>query len=75
MIEMDENCCQNPNIKIIEGNRICKNCGLIHGPIFVHDYVEYNYKNIVSKSIYAEILMLEINSKILIYRKRKQNNL
>ena len=51
---MDENCCQNPNIKIIEGNRICKNCGLVHGPIFVHDWIEYNYKNIVfRKSIYS----------------------
>ena len=51
---MDENCCNKPNIKVIDRkNRTCINCGLVHTPILVHDFIEYNPKNIVlRKSVY-----------------------
>ena len=50
---MDESCCQNPDIKIINGNRTCIICGLVHTPVLVHDWIEFNPKNIVlRKSIY-----------------------
>ena len=40
---MDENCCNKPDIKIIDRkNRTCINCGLVHTSILVHDFIEYN---------------------------------
>ena len=44
---MDENCCQSPDIKSINRNRTCVICGLVHAPILVHDWFEFNSKNIV----------------------------
>ena len=45
---MYENCCKKSDIKIIDRkNRTCINCGLVHTPILVHDFIEYNPKNIV----------------------------
>ncbi|MHA1830324.1 MAG: transcription initiation factor IIB [Candidatus Helarchaeota archaeon] len=30
-----ENCCDNPDIIEYEGNYICQNCGLVHGPVIL----------------------------------------
>ena len=51
---MDENCCENPDIKIINGNRTCINCGVVHHPYFVNDWIDYNPRNVVlRKSVYC----------------------
>ena len=51
---MDENCCENLDIKIINGNRTCINCGVVHHPYFVNDWIDYNPRNVVlRKSVYS----------------------
>ena len=51
---MDKNCCENPDIKIITGNRTCINCGVVHHPYFVNDWIDYNPRNVVlRKSVYC----------------------
>ena len=51
---MDENCCENLDIKIINGNRTCINCGVVHHPYFVNDWIDYNPRNVVlRKSVYC----------------------
>ena len=51
---MDENCCENLDIKIINGNRTYINCGVVHHPYFVNDWIDYNPRNVVlRKSVYS----------------------
>ena len=51
---MDENCCENPDIKIMNRNRTCINCGVVHHPYFVNDWIDYNPRNVVlRKSVYS----------------------
>lgn len=51
---MDENCCQNPDIKIITGNRTCVNCGVVHHPYLVNNWIDYKPRNVVlHKSVYS----------------------
>ena len=51
---MDENCCENPDIKIITGNRTCINCSVVHHPYITHGWIDYNPRNVVlRKSVYS----------------------
>ena len=35
-------CCQNSNIKLIDGVWTCINCAVVHGPQIIHGWIEYN---------------------------------
>ena len=50
---MDENCCENPDIKLISGNHTCIKCGIVHGPHIVHGWTNWDSRKVVlRKSIY-----------------------
>ena len=40
-------CCQNSNIKLINGVWTCINCGLVHGPQIIHSWIEYKQNNVI----------------------------
>ena len=47
-------CCQNSNIKLINGVCTCINCGLVRGPQIIHAWIEYKQSNVIPyKTIYS----------------------
>ena len=47
-------CCQNSNIKLINGVWTCINCGLVHRPQVVQRWIEYNSFNVIPyKTVYS----------------------
>ena len=47
-------CCQNSNIKLINGVWTCINCAVAHGPQIIHGWIEYNQCNVVPyKTVYS----------------------
>ena len=49
-------CCQNSNIKLINGVWTGTNCAVVHGPQIIHGWIEYNQCNVVPyKTVYSRI--------------------
>jgi len=59
-----ENCCQNPDIKYVNGMATCVKCGIVHHSYFEEGWVDYNQHNIQQNQFITELLMLNKNCKM-----------
>ena len=46
-------CCQNSNIKLINGVWTCINCGLVYGSQIIHGWISYQCNVFSSKTVYS----------------------
>ena len=47
-------CCQNSNIKFIDGVWTCINCGVVQRPQIIQGWIEYNPRNVIPyKTVYS----------------------
>ena len=47
-------CCQNSNIKLINGIWTYINCVIVHGPQIIHGWISYKQCNVISyKTVYS----------------------
>ena len=55
-------CCQNSNIKLINGVWTCINCGLMHGPQIICRWIEYKQSNVIPyKQFIVELIIFHVN--------------